>query len=79
MANRESSKKKSKEVGQLKIIKERNKKYVELDVEMDGNLPNLLVKYAEKNMDEEEKRELLINWAFGDILERQIASERLSG
>jgi len=68
--------KKREEVGTLKILKETPEEWVRMDVQMDDSLVDLLVDYAKKNMSKEEIRSELINWAFLDVLKKQITREK---
>lgn len=56
----------------MKIIKETPVEYIKLDVEMSLPLQNLLLQYAEENIKKEIKESLLIEWAFADIIKKNI-------
>ena len=71
-----TKKRTKKETGHMRILKETPEKWVKLDVEMDDTTINLLVGYAEKTMSATEKSELLVNWAFLDILRKQIGRKK---
>jgi hypothetical protein len=61
-----------KKLGSLKILKETEEKFVKLDVEMDDVLITSLVDYTIANSSAEELRNIFINWAFNDILKKQL-------
>lgn len=61
-----------KEVMDMKIVKETFVKYVKLDLEMSPVLQQFLIRHAEENMGKEVKQNLLIEWAFVDILTNRI-------
>jgi hypothetical protein len=56
----------------MKILKETPVKYIKLDVDMSLPLQQLLIRYAEENIKKEIKESLLIEWAFTDILKKNI-------
>lgn len=64
--------KKKEELGSLKILKETEEKVVRLDIEMDDVLVKSLIDYTLANSDAKELRDILINWAFNDILKKQL-------
>lgn len=68
-----------KEDFNIKILKESVEKYVKLDIEMSNLTIRFFVEYANKNMTRKEKEELLINWAFTDILIKQVNKESKNG
>jgi hypothetical protein len=59
----------------VKILKETPEKWVKLDVEMDDFTVNALLNHADKNMSEEERKNLYLNWAFLDVIRKQLAKE----
>lgn len=63
------------DVASLKILKETPEKWVRLDVEMSETLINILLTYADEMMSEEERKDLYLNWAFLDIVRKQLAKE----
>ena len=56
----------------MKILKETPVEYVKLDVNMSLPLQEFLIRYAEKNIKKEIKENLLLEWAFVDILKKNI-------
>lgn len=52
----------------IKILAERDVKYVELDIDMSDDTSEMLLDYARKNIMNDEKA--LINWAFIDALQK---------
>lgn len=69
-------KKKKEELGFLKILSEKDEKWVQMEVEMDGSLTKILVAYAKDKMSGKELDALLINWSFNDVLKKQIEREK---
>ncbi len=61
-----------KEVMDMKILKETPVGYVKLDIEMSALLQQFLIRYAEDNMNKEAKENLLIEWAFTELLKKRI-------
>ena len=64
--------KETKELGTLKIIKEKEEVFVRMDIEMDKELTDFLVDYAWENIPRKVEQELLVSWAFNDILKKQL-------
>jgi len=64
--------KETKELGTLKIIKEKVEVFVRMDIEMDKELTDFLVDYAWENIPLKVEQELLVSWAFNDILKKQL-------
>jgi hypothetical protein len=64
--------KETKELGTLKIIKEKEEVFVRMDIEMDKELTDFLVDYAWENIPLKVEQELLVSWAFNDILKKQL-------
>ena len=63
------------EITDMKIIKETPVNYIKLDIEMNPKLQHFLVQYAEQFMKKEEKEDLLIEWAFVNLLKRFTENE----
>ena len=64
----------------MKIITEQEEKYVGMTLNMSEDEKSKLVSYAHKNMSQEEKDDLFVNWAVVDILRKQTDSyERYKG
>jgi hypothetical protein len=61
-----------KEIMNMKIVKETPVGYVKLDIEMSPTLHHYLIRYAEQFMKKEEKEDLLVEWAFVNLLKRHI-------
>ncbi len=66
-----------KDIGTLKILKEVEEKWVRLDVEMSDSLINMLLEYADREMDEEERKKLFITWAFLDVVRKQMKKDKI--
>ena len=64
-------KKAKKPIG-FKIVKETEEKYVKLDVEMDDGLREMLASYADQTMSATERSDMLLNWAFNDIIKKMV-------
>lgn len=62
----------TKDAMSLKIIKETPVGYVKLDIEMNSTLRQYLIRFAEQCMKKEAKENLLIEWAFVDLLKKRI-------
>lgn len=57
----------------IKILKERDVKYVEMDLDMTEETYDLLVEYGKKNIIKD--KQALLNWAFIDILTKSCEVE----
>lgn len=68
---------KEKKTGEMKILKTRDEKFAVMDVEMDDVFINNLLQYAEKNIPKKEKENLLVNWAFEDILGKAVKKSKI--
>jgi hypothetical protein len=60
--------------GNMKILKQEKREFVDLEVEMSEKTSTLLMDYATKKMGEKEKRDTFINWAVNDILHNMMPS-----
>ena len=67
--------KKNKEAfkeGFMNILSEKDQEYVILEVSMDDVLQKALLKYANDNLSKEEYEAFKLDWAFNDILKKNI-------
>ena len=56
----------------FKILKETPVSYVKLDISMDDELKQLLCDYADINISDEKRENLLVEWAIIDIIEKSL-------
>jgi len=61
-----------KEKSIIKILKETEEKWVRLDIEFNEEIEGLLEQYAYKHITTKELAQLVINWAFNDIINKQL-------
>ena len=56
----------------MKILKTTKLEYAKMDIDMDRKTADLLIKYANDNMDKKAKEDYLIEWAFVDIIKKRL-------
>lgn len=65
-----------KKMYEFEIVGEAEEEVVKMDVEMSNDLVDFLVEYAHDNMTTKERDQVLLNWAFNEILKKQIKEEK---
>jgi|GEM_PF-4492998 len=68
-----------KELGILTFLNEVEEKHVKFEVQMDNKVIECLLKYADREMNKNERRDIFINWAFNDIIKKQLTKEKQNG
>ena len=61
----------------MEILSEKEETFVNLEVTFSEEEYNLLLNYALDNLPNKKVKELLIDWAFRTILQKQIEEEEL--
>jgi hypothetical protein len=63
---------KTEDIGTIKILSEKEEKFINLEVDMSDEVREALLEYADQYMTTKEDQDIRVNWAFVDIIKRHI-------